>query len=147
MEKAQGITSAYTPRMTEDDLSPSVSPPSLWRLMGQTRRALWALRHQDPDKAAAILRRQLEDFRQTLDAASPPEAAPEQRPNPRAKSDAFLQARWPRKLTDEEHRAYVLLSIEEGSLGTGGGVTDCLVHQFQKERKQTAEGPQDPPAA
>ena len=81
MEKAQGITSAYTPRMTEDDLSPSVSPPSLWR--------------------------QLEDFRQTLDAASPPETAPEQRPNPRAKSDAFLQARWPRKLTElPEANAY-----------------------------------------
>jgi hypothetical protein len=58
-----------------------------------------------------------------------------------------LQARWPRKLTEEEHRAYVLLSIEEGSLGTGGGVTDFLFHQFQKERKQAAEGPQDPPAA
>jgi hypothetical protein len=115
--------------------------------MGQTRRALWALRNHDPDKAAAILRRQLEDFRQTLDAAPEPQAAPAPRPNPREKSDAFLKARWPRKLTEEEHRAYVLLCIEEGSLGTGGGVTDFLFHQFQQERKQAAEGQKDTPAA
>jgi hypothetical protein len=54
----------------------------------------------------------------------------------RARSDAFLKARWPRKLTDEEHRAYVLLCLEEGSLDTGEGIADRLLTSLGLRRKQ-----------
>jgi hypothetical protein len=53
----------------------------------------------------------------------------------RTRSDAFLRSIGPRKLTNAEHRAYVLLSIEEGSLDSGEGITDRLLARLRRKRE------------
>ena len=53
----------------------------------------------------------------------------------RTRSDSFLRSIGPRKLTDEEHRAYVLLCIEEGSLDSGEGIADRLLDRLRRKRE------------
>lgn len=53
--------------------------------------------------------------------------------NQRKKSDAYLRSIGPRRLTDEEHRAYVSLCIEEGSLDSGERIVDYLLDRLRRK--------------
>ena len=61
----------------------------------------------------------------------------------REKSDTYLRSIGPRPLTEAEHRKYVEISIEEGSLGTGKGVQDYLLASMQRDLQAKKASPPD----
>lgn len=53
----------------------------------------------------------------------------------RTRSDAYLKEIGPRPLTEDEHRRYVEICIEEGSLDTGEGIQDHILASLEKKRQ------------